>query len=112
MRREYLAETARTLDKNVKQSALGERPLDDVASEDIERLVRDIAKAAPSQANHTLAYFKAMLSWAVGEGLIERIRPPPSKCRRKRWSASARSAMRRFGRSGLLATRSVGHSVR
>jgi integrase len=72
MRAEYLAETARTLDKNAKQSALGERRLDDVTSEDIKRLVRDIAKGAPSQANHTLAYLKAMLSWAVDEGLIEK----------------------------------------
>jgi hypothetical protein len=60
LRAEYLAETTRTLDKNVKQSTLGGRPLDDVVSEDIKRLVRDVAKSAPSQANHTLAYLKAM----------------------------------------------------
>jgi integrase len=89
MRPEYLAETARTLDKNVKQSALGERPLDDITSEDIKRLVRDIAKGAPSQANHTLAYLKAMLSWAVDEGLIEKnpaafVKMPAQKVERER----------------------------
>lgn len=89
MRPEYLAETARTLEKNVKQSALGERPLDEVTSEDVKRLVRDIAKAAPSQANHTLAYLKAMLSWAVDEALIEKnpaasVKMPAQKVERER----------------------------
>jgi len=65
MRAEYLAETARTLEKNIKQSLLGKWPLDEIAGDDIKRLVRGIAKDAPSQANHTLAYLKAMLGWAV-----------------------------------------------
>jgi integrase len=71
MRREYLVETARTLEKNVKPK-LGGRPISEITSDDVKRLVRGIAKDAPSQANHTLAYLKAMLGWAVGEGLIER----------------------------------------
>jgi integrase len=72
MRAEYLAETARTLIRDVSQSPLGKRPLDEIAAEDIKRLVRGIAKDAPSQGNHTLAYLSAMLGWAVDEGLIQR----------------------------------------
>ena len=89
MRAEYLAETARTLDKNVKQSALGKRPLGEITAEDVKRLVRSIAKDAPSQANHTLAYLKAMLGWAVDEDLIERnpvtgVKMPAQKVERER----------------------------
>jgi integrase len=89
MRAEYLVETARTLDKNVKQSALGKRPLDEIAGDDIKRLVRGIAKDAPSQANHTLAYVKAMFGWAVDEGLIEKspaagVKMPAQKVERER----------------------------
>ena len=89
MRTEYLAETTRTLDKNVKQSAVGGRLLDEITEEDIKRLVRDIAKHAPSQANHTLAYLKAMFSWAVDEGLIEKnraasVKMPAQKVERER----------------------------
>jgi integrase len=89
MRAEYLAETARTLDKNVKQSVLGNRPLDEITGDDIKRLVRGIASDAPSQANHTLAYLKAMLGWAVDEGLIERnaaagVKMPARKVERER----------------------------
>jgi integrase len=89
MRAEYLAETARTLNKNVKQSALGKQPLDEITSEDVKRLVRGIAKDAPSQANHTLAYLKAMLGWAVDEGLIEKnpaagVKMPAQKVERER----------------------------
>jgi integrase len=89
MRAEYLAETARSLDKNVKQSALGKQPLDEITGDDIKRLVRSIAKDAPSQANHTLAYLKAMLGWAVDEGLIERnpaasVKMPAHKVERER----------------------------
>ena len=51
---------------------LGARPISEVTSDDVKRLIRGIAKDAPSQANHTLAYLKAMLGWAVGEGLIEK----------------------------------------
>jgi integrase len=71
MRREYLVETARTLEKNVKPK-LGARPISEITSDEVKRLVRGIAKDAPSQANHPLAYLKAMLGWAVGEGLIEK----------------------------------------
>jgi integrase len=86
---EYLAETARTLDKNVKQSLHGKRPLDDITGDDIKRLVRGIAKDAPSQANHTLAYLKAMLGWALDEGLIEKnpasgVKMPAQKVERER----------------------------
>jgi integrase len=89
MRAEYLAETARTLEKNVKQSSLGKRPLDEIAADDIKRLVRGIAKDAPSQANHTLAYVKAMFGWAVDEGLIEKnpaagVKMPAQKVERER----------------------------
>ena len=89
MRAEYLAETARTLDKNVKQSALGKLPLEEITSDDIKRLVRGIAKDAPSQANHTLAYLRAMLGWGVDEGLIERnpaagVKMPAQKVERER----------------------------
>jgi integrase len=71
MRPEYLAETRRTLDVNVKPK-LGMQPISEITNDDIKRLVRGIAKKAPSQANHTLAYLKAMLGWAVAENLIER----------------------------------------
>jgi integrase len=71
MRREYFVETARTLEKNVKPK-LGAHPISEITSDDVKRLVRGIAKDAPSQANHTLAYLKAMLGWAVSEGLIEK----------------------------------------
>jgi integrase len=89
MRAEYLAETARTLEKNVKHTALGKLPLDEVAGDDIKRLVRGIAKDAPSQANHTLAYLKAMFGWAVDEGLIEKspaagVKMPAQKVERER----------------------------
>jgi integrase len=89
MRPEYLAETARTLEKNVKQSAAGTRPLDEITGDDVNRLVRGIAKDAPSQANHTLAYLRAMLSWAVDEGLIDKnpsatVRMPAQKVERER----------------------------
>jgi integrase len=89
MRAEYLAETARTLEKDVKLTALGKRPLDELSSDDIKRLVRAIAKDAPSQANHTLAYLKAMLGWAVDEGLIEKnpasgVKMPAQKVERER----------------------------
>jgi integrase len=89
MRVEYLAETARTLDKNVKQSALGKRPLDEITGDDIKRLVHGIAKDAPSQANHTLAYVKAMLGWAVDESLIEKnaaagVKMPAQRVERER----------------------------
>jgi len=89
MRAEYFAETARTLDKNVKQSALGNRPLDEITGDDVKRLVRGIAKDAPSQANHTLAYLKALLGWAVDEGLIARnpaagVKMPAQRVERER----------------------------
>jgi integrase len=89
MRAEYLAETARTLDKNVKQSALGKRPLDEITGDDVKRLVRGIAKDAPSQANHTLSYLKAMFGWTVDEGLIEKnpattVKMPAQKVERER----------------------------
>jgi integrase len=89
MRAEYLAETARTLEKNVKQSLLGKWPLDEIADDDIKRLVRGIAKDAPSQANHTLAYLKAMLGWAVDKGLIAKspadgVKMPAQKVERER----------------------------
>src|SRR5260370_16610919 len=69
---EYLTETTGTHERNVTRTALGKRPIDEIVRDDIKRLVRGIAKDAPSQANHTLAYLKAMLGWAVGEGLIEK----------------------------------------
>jgi integrase len=89
MRAEYLAETARTLNKNVKQSAFGKRPLGEITGDDIKRLVRGIAKDAPSQANHTLAYLNAMLGWAVDEGLIGKnpaagVKMPAQKVERER----------------------------
>src|SRR5271155_1474694 len=89
MRAEYLAETARTLNKNVKQSALGKRPLDEITGDDIKRLVRGIAKDAPSQANHTLAYLNPMLGWAIDEGLIGKnpaagVKMPAQKVERER----------------------------
>jgi integrase len=89
MRAEYLAETTRTLNKDVKQSGLGKRTLDEITGDDIKRLVRGIAKDAPSQANHTLAYLKAMFAWAVDEGLIEKspaqgVKMPAQKVERER----------------------------
>jgi Arm DNA-binding domain/Phage integrase central domain len=89
MRSEYLAETARTLVKNVKQSPLGKRPIDEITGDDIKRLVRGIAKEAPSQANHTLAYLSAMLGWALDEGLIGKnpaagVKMPAQKVERER----------------------------
>src|SRR5215831_2779445 len=89
MRAEYLAETARTLERDVKQAPLGKHPLDEITGDDIKRLVRGIAKDAPSQANHTLAYLSAMLSWAVDEGLIAKnpasgVKMPAQKVERER----------------------------
>jgi integrase len=89
MRVEYLAETTRTLERDVKESPLGRRPVDVITSDDIKRLVRGIAKDAPSQANHTLAYLKAMLGWAVDEGLIAKnpadcVKMPAQKVERER----------------------------
>jgi len=89
MRAEYLAETKRTLEQNVKKSALGNRPIEEITGEDIKRLVRGIAKDAPSQGNHTLAYLKAMLGWAFDEGLIPRnpadgVKMPAQKVERER----------------------------
>jgi integrase len=89
MRAEYLAETARTLKRDVKQSTLGKRSLDEIASEDIKQLVRGIAKGAPSQANHTLAYLSAFFGWAVDEGLIAKnpaagVKMPAQKVERER----------------------------
>jgi integrase len=89
MRAEYLAETTRTLERDVKQSPLGKLPLDEITSEDIKRLVRGIAKDAPSQANHTLAYLKAMLGWALDEGLVTKnqaigVKMPAQKVERER----------------------------
>jgi integrase len=86
---EYFAETARTLEKNVKHTAVGKRALDEIAGDDIKRLVRGIAKDAPSQANHTLAYLSAMLGWAVEEGLIAKnpaagVKMPAQKVERER----------------------------
>jgi integrase len=86
---EYFAETARTLEKNVKHTALGKRPLDEITGDDIKRLVRGIAKDAPSQANHTLAYLSAMLGWAVEEGLIAKnpaigVKMPAQRVERER----------------------------
>jgi integrase len=72
MSREYLVETTRTLIKNVKNTPLGSRPLAEITADEIRRHVRAIAKATPQQANHTLVYLKAMLGWAVDEGLIDR----------------------------------------
>jgi integrase len=73
----------------VKQSALGKRPLDEITGDEIKRLVRGIAKDAPSQANHTLAYLKAMLGWAIDEGLIGKnpaasVKMPAQKVERER----------------------------
>jgi integrase len=89
MRAEYLAETARTLTRDVKGSALGKRPLGEITGDEIKRLVRSVAKDAPSQANHTLAYLSAMLGWAVDEGLIEKnpaagVKMPAQKVERER----------------------------
>jgi integrase len=76
MRPDYFAETKRTLDRDVK-AAFGLKPVRDLARRDIRELVdgivagRDRKKSAPSHANHTLAYLRAMLNWAVANDLID-----------------------------------------
>jgi integrase len=72
MSAEYLTETTRTLMKDVRNTPLGERPLAEITSDEIRQHVRRIARATPSQANHVLVYLRAMLGWAVDEGLIDR----------------------------------------
>jgi integrase len=67
---EYLAEIKRTLRRDVAQSRLGEKPISELTGKDIRELVRNIAKAAPSHANHVLAYLTTALQWAVTEDLI------------------------------------------
>jgi integrase len=89
MRAEYLVETRRTLERDVKRSLLGKRPLDEITSDDVKGLVRGIAKYAPGQANHVLAYCSALFSWAVDEGLIAKspaagVKMPAQKVERER----------------------------
>jgi integrase len=89
MRAEYFVETSRTLTRDVKGSALGKRPLDDVTSDDVKSLVREIAKTAPSQGNHCLSYLSAFFGWAVDEGLVAQnpcsgVKPPAQKVERER----------------------------
>jgi integrase len=89
MRAEYLAETARTLKRDVRNTTLGKRRLVEITSDDIKRHVRGIAKNAPGQANHVLAYLSAMFGWAVDEGLIDKnpaagVKMPAQKVERER----------------------------
>jgi integrase len=71
MRPDYFAETKRTLDREVKP-ALGGRPIREITRRDIRELVEGIVeRGSPSQANHTLAYLRAMLNWAVDYDLID-----------------------------------------
>jgi len=69
---EYLAETTRTLRHNVSRTPLGKLQLAELTADVIRRHVRALARTAPSQANHVLAYIKPMLAWAVEEGLLEK----------------------------------------
>jgi integrase len=89
MRAEYFVETSRTLTRDVKGSALGKWPLDQVTGDDVKRLVRGIAKTAPSQGNHCLSYLSAFFGWAVDEGVIEKnpasgVKMPAQKVERER----------------------------
>jgi hypothetical protein len=71
MRPDYFSETQRTLHRDVKP-ALGSRPIGEITRRDIREVLEAIVdRGAPSHANHTLAYLRAMLTWAVSNDLIE-----------------------------------------
>jgi integrase len=71
MRLDYFTETKRTLERDVKP-ALGTRPIRELTRRDIRELLETIVeRGSPSQANHSLAYLRAMLNWAVSNDLIE-----------------------------------------
>jgi len=71
MRPTSFTEIKRTLERDVKP-VLGSRPIRDITRRDIRELLLAIVdRGAPSHANHTLSYLRAMLNWAVSNDLIE-----------------------------------------
>jgi integrase len=71
MRPKYFAETRRSLEVDVKP-ILGDRPIREIIRVDVRALLDGIVeKSSPSQANHVLAYLRAMLTWAVSDQLID-----------------------------------------
>lgn len=71
MRPDYYTETKRTLERDVKP-ALGARPIAEITRRDVRELIDNIVdRGSPSHANHTLAYLRAMMNWAIGNDLIE-----------------------------------------
>jgi integrase len=89
MRRDYYAETKRTLERDVK-AALGERPVSEINRSAVRELLAGIVdRGAPSQANHVLTYLKALLNWAVSEDLLAKnpadgIKMPGPRIERRR----------------------------
>ena len=73
MRPDYFAETKRTLERDVKASSLGARPIREITRREIREVIEAIvARGAPSHANHVLMYLRVMLNWAMANDLIER----------------------------------------
>ena len=69
-RANYLAETRRTFDSDVRP-ALGEKAIGEVTRRDVRELLDAIvARGSPSHANHVLSYLRAALNWAVNEEII------------------------------------------
>jgi integrase len=87
--KEYLGESRRTLERDIKETTLGAKPMSEITGEEIRRHVRGIAKRRPSQANHVLAYLSVVLNWAIEEGLTKEnpaaaVKPPAPKVERDR----------------------------
>jgi integrase len=87
--KEYLGESRRTLERDIKETKLGAKPMSEITGEEIRRHVRGIAKRRPSQANHVLAYLSVALNWAVEEGLTKEnpaaaVKSPAPKVERER----------------------------
>jgi integrase len=64
------AEVSRTLLRDVS-GPLGRWPIREITRRDAAKLLDDIVdRGSPSHANHVLAYFRAMLNWAVDREMI------------------------------------------
>jgi integrase len=71
MRPRTVKEVSRTLIRDIK-GPLGARPIRDLARRDLRELIEAIvARGSPSHANHTLAYARTMLGWAVSNDILE-----------------------------------------
>ena len=93
MRPGYFEETRRSLEVDVKP-VLGDRAIREITRGDIRALLDGIVdKGSPSQANHALAYLRAMLNWAVSNHSSTRTRLTSWKCGLPRESATGHSMM-------------------